>query len=432
MATWRGALRIDPAVGGPSLVNFASASPALANGGCRDLDIAPDGTIWFALIGYGGTQGGVVRHTPGTSDWHYWTGGSVPAGGQRLAAAGLERGARLDPAQAGRRLHRLGRQRQQLRDRVLRQRHAALDLPRVLLHARERCSSCRAKDCVDDAGNLWARRFVAFSGSDAGLLARLPHARRHLGRCRRSRPCRRTPADLGLPRLRRRRGAARRRQRPDLALQRHRLAGPRHLAATAATPTTWTSTALGNVWACGIGGAAKRDAATGLWQRYRVTQHQPVRLLQRRPARRSGDGPRLRLRQRRTRRRRHDDVRRHALDRLQQRSVRARRALALPDRQLPSGRASGPRTAAWPSNPTYNGLHEWNGATWTDLERHEREPRARRGLAGPPVVAGQLLRPALPQRDELDPRCRTTAPGATTSSATRPGRGRSGRAPTPR
>ena len=27
----------------------------------------------------------------------------------------------------------------------------------------------------------------------------------------------------------------------------------------------------GNVWVCGNGGAAKRDVATGAWQRYRIT-----------------------------------------------------------------------------------------------------------------------------------------------------------------
>ena len=62
-------------------MNFASSSPALASGGCRDLDFSPDGKIWFALLGYGGAMGGIVRHTPGTSDWHHWTGGNPPQGG---------------------------------------------------------------------------------------------------------------------------------------------------------------------------------------------------------------------------------------------------------------------------------------------------------------------------------------------------------------
>ena len=35
MATWRGALKMDPAVGGATLVNYASASAALANGNAR-------------------------------------------------------------------------------------------------------------------------------------------------------------------------------------------------------------------------------------------------------------------------------------------------------------------------------------------------------------------------------------------------------------
>jgi hypothetical protein len=68
LATWRSALRFDPAVGPSTLVNYASASAALANGGCRDLEISPDGKLWFALLGFGGSTGGIVRHTPDTSD----------------------------------------------------------------------------------------------------------------------------------------------------------------------------------------------------------------------------------------------------------------------------------------------------------------------------------------------------------------------------
>lgn len=80
MVTWRGLLRMDPAIGGPSVVNLAAASPPLANGG-RDLDIAPDGSVWIALRGFGNAQGGVIRHRPATSEWRYWTGGATPQGG---------------------------------------------------------------------------------------------------------------------------------------------------------------------------------------------------------------------------------------------------------------------------------------------------------------------------------------------------------------
>ena len=58
LATWRGAWKMDPGLGAASLVNYRRASPALANGGARNVDVAPDGTVWFGLIGFGGVWAG--------------------------------------------------------------------------------------------------------------------------------------------------------------------------------------------------------------------------------------------------------------------------------------------------------------------------------------------------------------------------------------
>lgn len=269
MSTWRGALKMDPAIGGSSLVNFAAASPALADGGSRDLDIAPDGTIWFALIGYGGAQGGVVRHTPGTADWHYWTGGAAPQGGNdwpqlvwsvvRVAVqpkpgggylvwADSENSSALVAFDSTTQLWTLYEF-----DFVP---GAMLELP--------------GKDSVDEAGNVWMRRFVQFAGSTPvySLDYRQPDGSWV------------SPPQVTLPEV-----------TPPISAF-HAYGTAEALLADATSRVwqfhggawedlgTWgagTDTLSldidqdGNVWAAGAGGAAKRDVVSGLWQRHRVT-----------------------------------------------------------------------------------------------------------------------------------------------------------------
>jgi hypothetical protein len=269
MSTWRGALKMDPNVGGPSLVNFASASPALANGGARDLEIAPDGTVWFALVGFGGSQGGIVRHNPTTSNWHYWTGGATPQGGNGWPTlvwnvahvaiqpkpgggytvwADSDNSAALVSFDSGTQQWTL---------------HEFSFTPGALLEL-------PGKDSVDAAGNLWARRFAGFSGNAAvySLDYRTPTGTWVV------------PPQLTLPAV----------DPPIWAFTAH---GSGRALLADGNSRLWSfngaawqdfgiwregaySSALAidgsnNVWVVGVGGAAKRDAATGNWQRHRVT-----------------------------------------------------------------------------------------------------------------------------------------------------------------
>ena len=225
----------------------------------RDLDISPDGTVWFALLGFGGDLGGIVRHTPATTDWHYWTGGLGLAGRATTGRCWSGRAPRLDPAQAGRRLHRLGRQRQQLGARLLRQHDPALDLPRVLLHARGHARHARQ--------GLRRRQRQPLDAA----LRRLHRQRRRSTRSttgRRPAPgsCRPQPAlpavdppiwafrAFGDGQALLADGAE-----PGLALQRRRLAGPRHLARRRPRPATSPSTAPAT---SGPAASAARRSAT--------------------------------------------------------------------------------------------------------------------------------------------------------------------------
>lgn len=77
MATWRGLLKFNPAVGGSSL-EFLGANNSLHPGGrSKDLAIAPDGSIWIAVISVVWGNGGLVQYNPNTNLWRYWGYGST-------------------------------------------------------------------------------------------------------------------------------------------------------------------------------------------------------------------------------------------------------------------------------------------------------------------------------------------------------------------
>lgn len=266
MSTWRSALRMDPAVGPSSLVNFASSCPPIATGGCRDLDFSPDGRIWFALLGYGGSMGGIVRHTPGTADWHYWTGGNPPQGGNNwpvlvwnvnsvsiqpkpgggyLVWGDADNGASIVVFDSATQLWTY---------------HEFSYTPGSIL-------DLVGRESVDGSGNLWAVRFVRFNGNtpvysldyrriDGTWVTPVqPPGNPSVSAFRAFGNLQALLVDSG-GRVLRFNGTA----WVDLGIWR---AG------------NFTSDviedAAGNVWASGSGGAAKRDVATGIWQRYRIT-----------------------------------------------------------------------------------------------------------------------------------------------------------------
>jgi hypothetical protein len=269
LATWRGALTFDPAVGAASLVNLASQSAALASGGCRDLDIAPDGTIWFALLGYGGASGGLLRHNPATNDWHYWTGASDPQGGNGWPfLVWSVRTVSIQPKPNGGYLVWCDSENSTA--------IVSFDTATQLFTHHEFSFTVGAladmpgKDCVDDAGNVWIRRFAGFDqGSPVYNLDYLRPDGTWVSPAQPPLPVDSPPSWAfrafgdrqallvdGNGRVRRFDGTS----WSDLGIWRQ-----------GAFTGDVNIDGAGNVWVCGVGGAAKRDAATGQWQRYRVT-----------------------------------------------------------------------------------------------------------------------------------------------------------------
>jgi streptogramin lyase len=72
MATWRGLLKFNPAIGGNSLEFWGANNSIHPGGRSRDLAIAPDGSIWIAVISVTWGEGGLVNYNPNTNVWRYW------------------------------------------------------------------------------------------------------------------------------------------------------------------------------------------------------------------------------------------------------------------------------------------------------------------------------------------------------------------------
>jgi hypothetical protein len=244
MATGRGALRFNPTLGPSSLTKFDNTNSALPGGWNRDVDIAPDGSLWFASYATTWGGGGITRYIPATNTWRLWPNlGDAnlavqpkPAGGYWVWAPGSGACQRFDSATQT--WTNLG---------------TSIGTPAGL----------PGKDCVDDAGNIWMFRLTGDFGQSV-LDCRRPNG---------------TWIGTQVPTL------------PAV----FRAFGNLQALLVDGNNTTWrfdgttwsslgqwhpgafTSDvnidALGNVWVSGTGGVAKRDTTTALWQRHRLTNN---------------------------------------------------------------------------------------------------------------------------------------------------------------
>lgn len=250
MATGRGALVFDPAAGPASLVRYDPSNSSMPGGWCEDVDIAPDGTIWFASRGAVWGPGGINRFNPATGAWTFWDFGAEAltirpklGGGYVVwTSVGNNGGASVFDS--------------------------ATQTWATPPYSGEggQIAGLPGKDSTDDAGNFWALRATT-PGDYHGLDYQRPDGTWV------SPP----PPFTGV----------------TFDLWAFRAFGDRQALLVDANSHTWRFDgaswtdlgqwregaytyaadidAGGNVWVCGVGGAARRDATTGQWQRYRVT-----------------------------------------------------------------------------------------------------------------------------------------------------------------
>jgi hypothetical protein len=245
MGTWRGVLRFDPAVGPSSLMRFGPGNSKLADDMVWDEDVAPDGTIWFA-------NNGSVRYNPTTDTWTQWDTGNVFVSVQPKPGNGyLVWSSTRPPFQDYTFIF-----------------DSDTQLWTILTPtgAPNEVVGMPGKDCVDDNGNFWALRSTTPGDYDS-----LDYRDINGNWVTPTEPYNGVTFDIWAFKAY---GNA------------HALLIDGNGEVWQFNGSTWTSLGVwrpgsftyavdidpsGNVWASGVGGAAKRDATTGAWQRYRIT-----------------------------------------------------------------------------------------------------------------------------------------------------------------
>jgi len=250
MATGRGALRFDPAAGPASLHRYDPSNSLMPGGWCEDVDLAPDGTLWFASrsVAWGG--GGLNRYNPATGVWSFWEGV-----GDHIS---------VQPKPGGGYYVWNGESYNGYVQRFDSDTQAWTLLPFTATAGE--VAALPGKACTDAAGNFWALRRGA-----PGDYHRLEYRRPDGSWTPVTPPYGGATFDTWAFRA----FGDRRALLVDGSSRVWQFDGTswQNLGAwrSGAFSSAVNLDSAGNVWVSGTGGAARRDAATGLWQRYRVT-----------------------------------------------------------------------------------------------------------------------------------------------------------------
>ncbi len=265
MATWRGILRFDPALGAGSLQFWGAENSPHPGGRTLDIDVAPDGTIWAAVFSVEWGDGGLVQFNPSSGEWNYWgygiTANNWPEGipfCEQVAVQPKPDGGYLVWIDAW--------------GSFMLTFDSGTGLFTLLPQDNNpgEVVALPGYDCVDDQGNLWALRVVA-PGEPFSLDLRQPGGTWVT-------PPQPTSVINDIWAFK------------ALGVQQALIAG---LSSEIFyyNGNAWESRGIwregaytygldmdnqGNIWTSGVGGVAKRDAGTGFWQRHRITNSSQI------------------------------------------------------------------------------------------------------------------------------------------------------------
>lgn len=249
MSTGRGGLYYNPAIGPSSLRRFGADNSPIHGGWNKGVEVAPDGSVWFSSYSTVWGGGGIAKYTPSTNQWQTFEGyGGGPLAIQPKPGGGYYVWTMLDIESA--------------------RFDSTTGTWTVLPKANGNPAFLPGKNLTDSAGNTWMYRWTDATMSEMVIDLRRPNG-----------------TWVGVPTApfdsTFNSASCLRAFDPDRAFvvdgggQVYRYNG-----------VSWTSLGYwqqsinsndvdadvnGNVWVCGSGGAARRDATTGIWQRYRIT-----------------------------------------------------------------------------------------------------------------------------------------------------------------
>ena len=242
MGNYTGAVKFNPQAGASSLENYGPNNSSL-QGFTFDVDLAPDSTIWF-------TSGGLVRYNTKNGNWTYWQESNTriavqpkPDGSYLVWSADTYFGY------------------------VFTYNSATNQLTNYLPSVLETLRDCLEKIVLMMLGNFWALRMAANPGDWETL------EYQQLDGSWVSPP----PPYVNV----------------SFYIDAFKAFGNGKAVMVLTTGEAWMFDGVAwnnfgtwrpgdfnlsididnqnNVWVCGIGGAARRDAQTGIWQRYRIT-----------------------------------------------------------------------------------------------------------------------------------------------------------------
>jgi streptogramin lyase len=267
MATWRGILKFNPAVGGSSL-EFWGANNSLHPGGrTSDIAIAPDGSIWATVISVTWGGGGLVNYSPSTNLWHYWYYGSTANNWPSLI--GYCENVSIQEKPAGGYVVWIDGEGWNTMITFDSDTQLFTLLPQNLEPGE--VVALPGNDCSDETNNLWALRY-----SGTASIYSLDYKTPAGNWVTPSKPPSSSENDIwafkaydnGKALLID--GGGNVWQFDGAAWQNF------GVWRQGSDSYSIDIDANGNVWASGIGGAAKRDAQTGDWQRYRITNSSQI------------------------------------------------------------------------------------------------------------------------------------------------------------
>lgn len=267
MATWRGILKFDPSIGASSLEFWGAENSIHPGGRTIDMAIAPDGSIWAAVFSVVWGDGGLVNFNPVTNQWRYWNYGSTANNWPGLIGY-CENVSIQEKTSGGYVVWVDGQGWNTLitfdSDTQLFTLHPFNNDPGDLV-------ALPGNDCIDDANNLWAFRFIG-SGNFYSLDYKTPSGNWIVP----PQPPSNSENDIW----------AFKAYGNGKALL---IDGNSYVWQF--NGTSWQNLGVwreggfsygvdidvnGNIWVSGIGGAAKRDVSTGQWQRYRITNSSQI------------------------------------------------------------------------------------------------------------------------------------------------------------
>ncbi|MCE9559197.1 MAG: hypothetical protein K8R88_09615 [Armatimonadetes bacterium] len=251
MATGRGGLYYNPAIGPSSLRRFGDDNSPIPGGWNKGVEVAPDGSVWFSSYSTNWGGGGIAKYTPSTNQWQVWT--TEGYGGGELAIQPQPSGGYYVWTMSGVDTARFS---------------SSTGTWTVLPKANGNPAYFRGKNLTDAAGNTWMYKWTNATLSEYKLDLRRPNG---------------TWANIPAAPF----------DVPFNNAKCTRALGPNQAIFVDGGGTafrfdgaSWIDLGMwfnnvntedididasGNIWVCGAQGAAKRDAATGIWQRYRIT-----------------------------------------------------------------------------------------------------------------------------------------------------------------